>query len=177
MKNLPVNVVALLLALAGSQAFACDEACKKDKAEQEHGVKFASYLSADFCHTTRADFLIQDYRSLEKYRAEQLPGGHKGGMNNIRKLLEQRKEWLIECDDYLRLTGQGRIFRDKATTDQIFAAIDKVTKELNGLVYNGSQDVIVSNGLDIAEQDFDKMLGMLDHHKTQLQLRGQLVIR
>lgn len=114
---------------------------------------------------------------MEKYRSTQLPGGHKGGMNNIRKLLDQRKEWLVECDDYLRLTDQGRVFRDKDTTDKIFAAIDKVSKELNDLVYNGSKDVIVTNGLDIAQQDFDQMMQQLDHHRTDLQLRGQLVNR
>lgn len=177
MKHLSVKAVFLLLAVIGSSAFACDEACKKAKAESEHGVNFASYLNADFCRTTRADFLLQDYRSLEKYRSAQLPGGHKGGMNNIRKLLDQRKEWLVECDDYLRLTDQGRVFRDKNTTDSIFASIDKVSKELNDLIYNGSKDVIVSNGIELVEQDFDSMLGLLDKHRTDLQLRGQLVIR
>lgn len=177
MKKLPITAMSFVLALCGSSwASACDEACEK-KAEEQHGVKFASYLNADFCATTRADFLIQDYKSLDKYRAEQLPNGHKGGMNNIRKMLEQRKDWLTECDDYLRLTNQGRIFRDKATTDKIFSAIDKTNNELNNLVYNGSQDVTVINGLDIAQQDFDQMMQLLDQHKTQLQLRGQLVNR
>ncbi|UTF61413.1 hypothetical protein [Gilvimarinus sp. DA14] len=177
MKKLPITAISFLLALCGSNlASACDEACEK-KAEAEHGVKFASYLNADFCSSTRADFLIQDYKSLDKYRAEQLPNGHKGGMNNIRKMLEQRKDWLQECDDYLRLTNQGRIFRDKATTDKIFAAIDKTNEELNNLVYNGNPDVIVTNGLDIAQQDFNQMMQLLDQHKTQLQLRGQLVNR
>ncbi|MDO3388194.1 hypothetical protein QWI17_20275 [Gilvimarinus sp. SDUM040013] len=177
MKHLAVKAAILLLAVVGSSAFACDEACKKANAEQEHGVSFPGYLDAEFCRTTRADFLLQDYGSLEKYRTSQLPGGHKGGMNNIRKLLDQRKEWLVECDDYLRLTDQGRIFRDKATTDKIFAAIDKVSKELNGLVYNGSKEVIVTNGLDIAQQDFDQMMQQLEQHRTDLQLRGQLVNR
>ncbi|WP_020210306.1 hypothetical protein [Gilvimarinus chinensis] len=177
MKKLPITAALVVLVLCGSSwVGACDDACEK-KAEAKHGVKFASYLNKDFCSTTRADFLIQDYKSLEKYQAEQLPNGHKGGMNNIRKMLEQRKDWLTECDDYLRMTDQGRIFRDKATTDKIFAAIDKTNRELNSLVYNGSQDLIVVNGLDIAQQDFDQMMQLLDQHKTQLQLRGLLVNR
>ncbi|WP_041522610.1 hypothetical protein [Gilvimarinus agarilyticus] len=177
MKNLLLPSVLVLLALFGNQVNACDEDCKRQQAMDQHNVEFPSYLNAKFCETTSVDFLLRDYASLEKYRNERLPTGHKGGMNNIRKMLEQRKEWLIECDDYLRLTEQGRVFYNAETTKSIFAAIDKVTAELNGLVYNGSQDVIVSNGLDIAEQDFDQMLSTLDQHKTNLQLRGQLVIR
>ena len=177
MKNLLLPIALMLLALAGSQANACDEDCKRKQAMEKHNVVFPSYLNAKFCETTSVDFLLRDYVSLETYRNERLPTGHKGGMNNIRKMLEQRKEWLTECDDYLRLTGQGRVFYNAETTKTVFAAIDKVTTELNSLVYNGSQEVIVTNGVDIAEQDFDKMLGVLDQHKTNLQLRGQLVIR
>ena len=177
MKNLLLPIVLLLMALAGSQVNACDEDCKRKQAMEQHNVEFPSYLNAKFCETTSVDFLLRDYASLEKYRDDRLPTGHKGGMNNIRKMLEQRKEWLTECDDYLRLTEQGRVFYNAETTQTVFAAIDKVTTELNALVYNGSQEVIVTNGLDIAEQDFDKMLTVLDQHKTNLQLRGQLVIR
>ncbi|MBU2884701.1 hypothetical protein KO507_02865 [Gilvimarinus agarilyticus] len=177
MKHLPVKAFLLLLAVFSGSALACDEACKKAQAETEHGVNFAGYLDSEFCRTTRSDFLLQDYRSLEKYRTSQLPGGHKGGMNNIRKMLDQRKEWLVECDDYLRLTDQGRVFHDKTTTDKIFGAIDKVSEQLNELVYNGSKEVIVTNGLDIAQQDFDQMMQQLEQHRTVLQLRGQLVNR
>lgn len=177
MKHISVKALFLLVAVFSCSALACDEACKKAKAEQEHGVSFPSYLNAEFCRTTRLDFLLQDYASLEKYRTAQLPGGHKGGMNNIRKMLNQRKEWLVECDDYLRLTEQGRIFHDDATTEKIFAAIDKVSKQLNDLVYNGSKEIIVTNGLDIAQQDFDQMMQQLERHRTDLQLRGQLVNR
>ncbi|MCP8899184.1 hypothetical protein [Gilvimarinus xylanilyticus] len=175
MRILTIPLALAALAFFAAPIYACDEDCKKANAEQEHGVKFASYLNQDFCRSTRADFLIQDYKSLAKYRADQLPGGHKGGMNNIRKMLDQRVDWLRECDDYLRLTDQGRIFRDRDTTDKIFKAMKGVSEELNNLVYNGSQDVIVTNGLDIAEQDFDQMLQLLDQHRTQMQLRGQLV--
>ncbi|WP_049723778.1 hypothetical protein [Gilvimarinus polysaccharolyticus] len=177
MKNLLFPMILMFLALASSQVNACDEECKRKQAMEQHNVEFPSYMTAKFCETTSVDFLLRDYASLQKYRTERLPTGHKGGMNNIRKMLDQRKEWLVECDDYLRLTGQGRVFYNAETTKTVFDAMDKVTKELNALVYNGSQEVIVTNGIDIIEQDFDKMLSEMDQHKTNLQLRGQLVIR
>lgn len=166
-----------VLALFSLQAFACDETCKREKAMQEHGVNFPSYLTADFCQTTSTDFLLRDVESLKEYRSGHLLTGHKGGMNNIRKMLEQRKEWLTECDEYLRLTDQGRVFRNEETTTSIFAAMDRVNKELNGMIYNGDRSVTVSSGIDVAEQRFDTMFDLLERHKTDLQLRGQLVVR
>ena len=172
------KILALLvLSLWATQSMACDESCKRERAMKEHGVTFAGYLNADFCKTTSTDFLLRDFKSLQDYRGDRLLTGHKGGMNNIRKMLEQRKEWLAECDDYLKLTGQGRVFRDADTTDKIFASMDRVTKELNSLIYNGDRAVTVTQGVDIAEQRFDNLFSLLDQHKTELQLRGQLVVR
>ncbi|HEY7885711.1 MAG TPA: hypothetical protein VIC08_12280 [Cellvibrionaceae bacterium] len=165
------------LVVWSAQSLACDETCKREKAMQEHGVSFPGYLNADFCKTTSNDFLLRDIKDLEKYRSDHLLSGHKGGMNNIRKLLEQRKEWLIECDEYLRLTGQGRVFRNEETTEVIFTAIDRVTGQLNGMIYNGDRSVTVTSGIDVAEQRFDTLFNELEKHKTDLQLRGQLVIR
>ncbi len=166
-----------LLVLMGSPALACDETCKREKAMAEHGVNFPSYLTAEFCKTTSTDFLLRDAKDLEKYRSGHLLSGHKGGMNNIRKMLEQRKEWLVECDEYLRLTDQGRVFRTEETTEAIFASMDRVSKELHGMIYNGDRSVTVSSGIDVAEQRFDSLFQLLERHKTDLQLRGQLVVR
>ncbi len=164
----------ILLSLMASGALACDETCKRDRAMKEHNVSFPKYLTVKFCKTTSVDFLIRDVKSLQGYREKQLPGGHKGGMNNIRKLLEQRKEWLVECDDYLRLTKQGRVFENKKSTDSIFNSMDKVTGELNNLIYNGDSNVIVTNGIDIAEQHFDHLFAEMEQHKLDLQLKGRL---
>src|SRR5690554_602770 len=171
-----IGLLSLLL-LLGSNALACDETCKREQAMAQHGVSFPSYLTADFCKTTSTDFLLRDTKSLEKYRSGHLLSGHKGGMNNIRTMLEQRKEWLAECDEYLRLTEQGRVFRNQQTTETIFASMDRVSKELNDLIYNGDRSVTVTSGIDIAEQHFDTLFDLLERHKTDLQLRGQLVIR
>lgn len=170
------RVLALALCtLLSSGAFAaCDENCKREQAMKEHNVSFPSYLTAKFCKTTSIDFLIRDVKSLQGYRDKQLPGGHKGGMNNIRKLLEKRKLWLTECDDYLRLTNQGRVFDSEATTVTIFASMDKVTNELNALIYNGDSNVIVTSGVDIVEQYFDHLFDVMGQHKTDLQLKGRL---
>jgi hypothetical protein len=177
MKTLFLLLALVLTTGIASQATACDEDCKRERAMEQHNVEFPSYLNAKFCETTSVDFLLRDYKSFDKYRNNRLMTGHKGGLNNIRKMLDQRKEWLTECDDYLRLTEQGRVFYNAQTTKTIFAAMDKLSEQLNSLVYNGSKDVIVTNGLDIAEQDFDNLLRLLDQHKTDLQLRGKLIIR
>lgn len=169
-----ILVLTLLSLLSVGASAACDEDCKREEAMKEYNVAFPSYLNAKFCATTSIDFLIRDIKSLQRYRDKQLPGGHKGGMNNIRKLLEKRKDWLTECDDYLRMTKQGRVFDNETTTNSIFTSMDNVTKELNALIYNGNSNVIVSSGIDIAEQHFDHLFQVMDQHKTDLQLRGRL---
>lgn len=170
------QILALILfaLLSSGATAACDENCKRELAMKEHNVTFPSYLTVKFCNTTSVDFLIRDIKSLQGYRVKQLPGGHKGGMNNIRKMLEKRKDWLTECDDYLRLTKQGRVFDNEQTTSSIFSSINKVTEELHSLIYNGNSSVTVSNGIDIAEQHFDHLFQVMEQHKTELQLKGRL---
>src|SRR5690606_12709505 len=87
-----------------------------------------------YCKTTSVDFLIGARKSLQKYFDERLNSAHRGGIRNIRNFIEQRKEWLQECDNYLMLTNQGRIFRTGETTEQIFGAMSSLSDELNGLV-------------------------------------------
>src|SRR5690625_6817516 len=95
-------------------------------------------ISASYCRDTSVDFLLRARDSLSSYQEKNLPTGHKGGMRNIRTFLQQRKQWLEECDQYLSLTGQGRVFRDEATTQQILDAIDAVSSELERLMGSGT---------------------------------------
>lgn len=158
-------------------ALACDEQCKREAAMEEHDVKFSSYLTANYCTDTSVDFLLRARSSLEQYRDGRLETGHKGGMRNIRNFLQQRKQWLEECDEYLMLTGQGRVFRNEETTQQIFSSIDAVSAELERLIGSGSGIHVSVSQIGGAAQRFDHLFMVVDHHRTELQLRGQLVIR
>ncbi|GLS25986.1 hypothetical protein [Marinibactrum halimedae] len=157
-------------------ARACDEACIKSKAEREHGVKFPSYLTFKFCETTRDTFLESDNRSITNYREKDMDPKYTGGINNMRKFISQRREWLAECDDYTRKTERGRLFSDNKTTDSIFKAMDSVTKELqailDGVTYSTE---LGSDSLLIAGEKFDHLIKVVDDHKSVLQLKGQYV--
>lgn len=166
-----------LIFFACAPVLACDESCKREAAMAEHGVKFPSYLNANYCQDTSVDFLLKARDSLQSYKEENLPTGHKGGMRNISRFLQQRKQWLAECDNYLELTGQGRVFRDEQTTQRIIKAIDAVSEELNRLIGTGTAIRLPESQIAGANQRLDLLFNAIDTHRTDLQLRGQLVIR
>ncbi|ROQ20592.1 hypothetical protein EDC38_1199 [Marinimicrobium koreense] len=168
-------ILLSLLVCLPSQA--CDETCKREAAMEEHGVKFPSYLTASYCQDTSVAFLLRARESLQSYRDEKLTSGHKGGMRNISNFLKQRKQWLEECDQYLALTGQGRVFRDEATTQNILTAIDSTTAELDRLVASGGGVHAPASQAEMAGVRMDQLFMVVDNHRTDLQLRGQLVIR
>lgn len=171
------NFIALFIVFFCTPAFACDEDCKREAAMAEHDIRFPSYLNASYCTDTSVDFLLRARSSLENYRDGRLETGHKGGMRNIRNFLQQRKQWLQECDEYLLLTGQGRVFRNAETTEQIFSSIDQVSEELQRLIGSGGGVNVSPSQLGNATQRFDHLFMVVDNHRTELQLRGQLVIR
>lgn len=166
-----------LIFFACTPAMACDENCKREAAMTEHGVKFPSYLTANYCQDTSIDFLLKARDSLQSYKNDNLPTGHKGGMRNISRFLQQRKQWLAECDNYLQLTAQGRVFRDEKTTQRIIEAIDAVSKELDKLIGTGTTIRLPESQVAGASQRLDLLFNAIDSHRTDLQLRGQLVIR
>lgn len=167
----------LLTLLLSATAFACDETCKRDAAMAEHGIRFPSYLTASYCRDTSVDFLIRARDSLANYQEKNLPTGHKGGMRNIRNFLQQRKQWLEECDQYLSLTSQGRVFRDEATTQSIIEAITSVSNELERLMGSGTGVRVPQSQIAGADHRLELLFDTMDNHRTELQLRGQLVIR
>lgn len=165
----------LLMALIAPAALACDETCKRDKAMAENSITFPSYLESKYCKTISVDFLVGARRSLQKYYEERLDSAHRGGIRNIRNFIEQRKEWLLECDNYLILTDQGRIFRTKSTTDEIFNGMASLSDELNRLI--GIRKTAGENAYELtasARLKFEQLFKLLDDHRTDLQLRGQL---
>lgn len=174
MNKLLGSVILLVLAFP---AFGCDEACQRDRASVTHNIEFQSHLSWKFCEDTKSSFMAGDIRSLENYRNKSLSTMHRGGMNNIKGFLEQRKAWLEECDSYLALTNHGRIFADDQSTEQIFEAMASVAKELDarikGVTYVSGGDEAQDEG--IIASKFDRMFKLLEDHKVVMMRKGQFV--
>ncbi|ARU26011.1 hypothetical protein CBR65_00370 [Cellvibrio sp. PSBB006] len=169
------TLLLLHLVLIVPFAFACDETCMRDKVMAEHDIKFPAYLDSKYCKTTSVDFLVNSRKSLQKYREERLGSGHRGGIKNIRNFIEQRKEWLQECDKYLEMTKQGRVFRTDETTEEIFTSMDSLSKELYSLIYRPKNAAEDTHQLtELAGQKFELMFRLMDAHRTDLQLRGLL---
>lgn len=169
--------ILLTIALLSLSQFSlsCDEACKRAKAETANNVKFASYLNVKYCKSTGLDFLMQGRKSLQTYRDKQLPTAHRGGAKNIRNFILQRRDWLQECDNYLELTEQGRIFRDKDSTDKIMTAMTGTAEELHKIMRRPKAEV---ESLDLvtapAAAKFDELFKLIDAHYLELQRRGLL---
>ncbi|MEJ2419492.1 MAG: hypothetical protein P8Y45_21720 [Exilibacterium sp.] len=177
--KIPTGLFILLLSSATVlQVQACDEACRKQSAAKKSGVEFSSYLSRKYCKNIAMEFMTTTISSLQSYRSKHLRDKHRGGMSNTRKFIEQRKEWLEECDQYLSLTQHGRIFKNSKTTENILNAMDSVSQELsalvNGVTYTSQPG---NDSTSVAGEKFDRLFELVDQHKTRLQLRGQFVIR
>ncbi|HTF97567.1 MAG TPA: hypothetical protein VL995_15610 [Cellvibrio sp.] len=172
MKRMLLTITLLSLAQLG---FACDEACKRGKAETANNIKFATYLNAKYCKQTSNDFLMQGKKSLQAYKEKQLPTAHRGGAKNIRNFVLQRKDWLLECDKYLQLTEQGRIFRDKESTDKILGAMTTTAAELEKIMKRPKNDAeVLELVVAPASQRFDELFKLVDDHYLELQRRGLL---
>lgn len=172
------QLIGLLFVFVCGQVLACDEACKRAKAEADNNIKFASFLTAKYCADTTKGFILREIKSLQSYRDQKLPvphKGHRGGAKNIRIFIEQRKDWLAECDQYLELTGQGRVFSDKETTDKIFGTMTSVADELKKVMLTPQKpdenlDAIVGPAIT----QFDLLFDQLETYKLLMQRKGQL---
>ncbi len=140
--------------------------------------KFPSYLTGKYCNDIKVDFMTNSIKSLQRYRDKQLASQHRGGMNNIRKFLEQREDWLQECDDYLASTSNHRLFKDENTTSKIFTAISSVTGELQSLITGVTYSVDPGqSATDVAGDKFDRLFKLVDDHQTLMLMKGQVVYR
>lgn len=173
--NKLIGFFGLALVFA-SPAFGCDESCQRQRVATDHQVELPAYLSWQACDDTKQTFMRSDLRSLENYRQTRLDTQYKGPMRNIKSFMEQRIEWLRECDNYLRLTQRGHIFKDEATTKSIFAALEAVTRELDraiqGVTYLASGD---EDPHAIIARRFDNLFKVLHDHRDYMLLRGQFV--
>ncbi|PCK07409.1 MAG: hypothetical protein COA42_14455 [Alteromonadaceae bacterium] len=171
-------IAILFTAMSSQFTFACDESCAREKAQTEHNAKFPSYLTWKFCENTATDFMTSAVNSLKSYQNKHLSTKYKGPMKNIRNFVNQRKEWLLECDGYLQATSKGRIFTDDKTTKAIFASMDTISGELKALIAGStytSDDG--SNDNSVINDKFEALFTRVDNHKNLLHLRGKLVVR
>ena len=96
--------------------------------------------------------------------------------------MEQRKDWLSECDSYIAATGKGRVFKDDKTTQGIFDAIDGVTSELDslmkGVTYANQGTLTAPDGADdthVAQTKFNTLFTLVVNHKNMLLLKGHMI--
>ena len=172
------SLIIALASILASNVFGCDEDCRKKEAEQANGVTFASYLSWQYCDDIRMEFMTSAMSSLENYQKKHFNPKYKGGMRNTKNYLSQRKEWLRECDNYMRLTAKGRIFDDEKTTKDVFDKIDAVTKELDdliaGVTYTSS---FGQDSTEVVSDKFEDLFKTVDDHKTLMHMKGKYVFR
>jgi len=169
-------MVALLMFSVSS--FACDEECRKQAAAKKHSIKFASYLNTQYCNDIKAEFLTSAIGSLQRYRDTRLNDSRNYGMKNTRHFIEQRRDWLQECDTYLSLSEGTRVFHEKKTTFKIFAALNSVSSELDsllkGVTYSNANEAGANT---IIADKFDHLFELVDDHRTLMQLRGQFITK
>jgi hypothetical protein len=159
--------------LVALPSFGCDEACKRAKAEADGKGKFPSYLSQKYCQSVAQDFILRGSKSLHTYRDKQLPTAHRGGAKNIANFINQRKEWLSECDNYLAATDQGRIFYNKKSTDEILSSMNETMIELKKIMLRKETPAENLNlVIAPATQKFDLLFKQVDDHYLELQRRG-----
>lgn len=167
-------MVALLMFSVSS--LACDEECRKQAAATKHKVKFASYLSTQYCKDIKSEFLTSAIVSLQRYRDTRLTDSRNYGMKNTRQFIEQRKNWLQECDNYLSLSEGMSLFHEKESSENIFVAMEKVSAELDsllrGVTYSNASEPGTSS---VIADKFDHLFTLVDNHRTLMQLRGQLI--
>lgn len=179
-----MKAIAALIAIACAAVFstatyACDdEQCLKEAAEAKHDIQFPGYLSWSYCDDLRMDFMTTSVRSLENYQSNHFDMRYRGGMRTIVKFIEQRQEWLKECDEYLTHTGKAPIFEDAETTAKVYKAMDRVKKELNdlsrGVTYSAS---INQSPKDVINDRFNELFTVVEDHKTLMHMKGKYVFR
>ncbi len=171
--------ISIVLAFLGmSNAYGCDEQCLKEQAETVKGEKFPSYLTWAYCDDLRMEFMTSTMRSLENYKEKNLNPKYKGPLRNTKSFIEQRKEWLQECDSYITATKKKRIFEDDKSTKEIFDAMDNVTQELGSLIAGVQYDASAGEDPSAVTKDkFDRLFKTVDDHKTLMHLKGKYVFR
>ncbi|WOX05361.1 hypothetical protein [Microbulbifer pacificus] len=134
-----------------------------------------AYLDDAYCDSVVEQFVDSGMRSLGKYINENFKPEYKGGIRNTINFLNQRAEWLGECDSYLKDTADSRIFYDEKNTKDIFEAIEALAKELQ-LVREGVEypDAVGNNNpRPFVKSRFDTLAKLVDQHHTRMLMKKQ----
>jgi len=169
-------VSALGLVLVANIASACDESCKREQAEAKLGKKFPSYLSLQYCDGLKRDFMNIDMTSLQSYSSKHFNTKFSGPIRNIIELIDQREEWLGECDEYVTATRSERIFYDQKTTAAVFDQMAIIRKELKDVL--GGVRYTSATGdetKEIVAEKFEALFVAIDNHKNLMHLKGKYV--
>lgn len=175
MKNILI-VFVISMTVVAQAAFGCDEQCQREKAQAKYNVTFPSYLTWKYCEGIAVDFMTSAVRSLDSYRTNHFNTKYKGPLKNTRNFLVQRKDWLQECDDYLKKTKKSRVFNDTKTTQKIFASIDSVSGEFSALI-KGSSYASSEEAQAVMNEKINTLFKQVEDHKTIMHLKGKYVVR
>lgn len=134
-----------------------------------------SYLTPKYCDSLVEQFVDSGMRSLGKYINEHFNPEYKGGIRNTIHFLEQRSEWLNECNDYLLDSGHGHVFYSDKTTREIFEAIDALARELQhvrqGVEY--PDDAGNNNPAPFIKGRYETLAQLVDQHHTRMLMKKQ----
>ncbi|WP_444904390.1 hypothetical protein ACJJIU_05250 [Microbulbifer sp. CnH-101-E] len=134
-----------------------------------------SYLTKEYCSSVVEQFVGAGMRSLDKYVNEHFNPEYKGGIRNTIRFLEQRLEWLNECNAYLVDTNNAYVFHSQDDTQNIFSAINELTRELqhvrSGVEYR--DDTGNNNPAPFIKRRFATLAELVDRHHTRLLMKKQ----
>ncbi|WP_299593409.1 hypothetical protein [uncultured Microbulbifer sp.] len=134
-----------------------------------------SYLTDSYCNTLVEQFVDSGMRSLGKYVNENFKPKYKGGIRNTINFLNQRTEWLGECDSYLADTASTRLFHDEQNTKAIFDAMQALAKELQ-MVREGVEypdETGANNPRPFIVSRFETLAELVDQHHTRMLMKKQ----
>ncbi|WP_242523829.1 hypothetical protein [Microbulbifer salipaludis] len=134
-----------------------------------------SYLTDSYCNSLVEQFVDSGMRSLGKYVNENFKPQYKGGIRNTINFLNQRAEWLGECDAYWADTASTRVFFDEKNTKAIFDAMQALAKELQ-MVREGVEypdETGANNPRPFIKSRYDTLAQLVDQHHTRMLMKKQ----
>jgi len=176
MKKITAFLSLVMFTMLSSSAFSCDEKCLRDKAQASSKVTFPAYLTWKYCDGIAMDFMTSAMRSLNSYHTNNFNTKFKGPLKNTRNYLVQRTEWVKECDNYLKLTKNKRIFGDSKMTDSILASVKKVDEEFAALIEGASYST-ENDAKEAMGSKIQALAKLVDDHKTIMHMKGRYVVR
>ncbi|KUJ80219.1 hypothetical protein AWR36_014505 [Microbulbifer flavimaris] len=134
-----------------------------------------SYLTPAYCDGLVEQFVDSGMRSLGTYVNEHFNPEYRGGIRNTIHFLDQRIEWLNECNDYLLDTNKSTVFYSEKLTRDIFAAIQALSRELQhvrqGVEY--PDDTGANNPAPFIKERYVELAELVDQHHTRMLMKKQ----